>query len=343
MLAARSIRSQQFRGLASNSLAAPVAEPSAPFVTSAQQKILKRIKKVRTDEITKLVGNLSLFGPMPAPAPSADGPPPVQLSNPFLARKNIKTGKWRPPAYSLRRQADLAKLALKTGTLDKLPPGPKTTALKDRIARVKNSLSPSDVEHLEGSFVPVVAPAPKFRVPDAFVKARKETEVLEKELTELKRRFAIDARRVQNASEENKEKRQARAARRAQSIAEKAAELGPLAEHVKALEKNVEAHNASILAAHVESERQFNMPVEWVGKLPAKKRGAELGIRLYANKKRMFKGHLWERARASRVRKQAILMRHMAARVARYKDYYKKRRPNPLKPPRYTKPPRLPF
>jgi large subunit ribosomal protein L25 len=60
--------------------------------------------------------------------------------------------------------------------------------------------------------------------------------------------------------------------------------------------------------------------IEWVGKVPEKKVvGAELGIRLYAGKKRMFRGHLWERVRAKRIRRRTILMRDMAARVENYK------------------------
>lgn len=73
------------------------------------------------------------------------------------------------------------------------------------------------------------------------------------------------------------------------------------------------------------------------------KPGAALGTRLYAGKKRMFKGHKWERVKAHRERRQNILMRDMAKRVYNYKNYYKRRRPNPLKPPRTTKAPKLPF
>ena len=106
----------------------------------------------------------------------------------------------------------------------------------------------------------------------------------------------------------------------------------------------------------------WDIPVEWDGKLPKKKvAGTELGIRLYAGKKRMFKGHRWERLKAKRIRRQSILLRDMAARVKSYKtvrvslslssfkfsspvlQYYKKRKPNPLKPSRYSKPPKLPF
>ena len=67
-------------------------------------------------------------------------------------------------------------------------------------------------------------------------------------------------------------------------------------------------------------DNKWDIPVEWVGKVPEKKVvGTELGIRLYAGKKRMFKGHLWERVRAKRIRRRSILMRDMAARVKNYK------------------------
>ena len=73
----------------------------------------------------------------------------------------------------------------------------------------------------------------------------------------------------------------------------------------------------SVPAGHSD---KWDAPVQWVGKVPEKKVvGAELGIRLYAGKKRMFKGHLWERDRAKRVRRRSILMRDMAARVENYK------------------------
>ena len=68
------------------------------------------------------------------------------------------------------------------------------------------------------------------------------------------------------------------------------------------------------------TQDDLTIPVEWVGKVPEKVAvGTELGIRLYAGKKRMFKGHLWERLKAKRVRRRSILMRDMAARVKNYK------------------------
>ncbi|KEF63252.1 uncharacterized protein A1O9_01229 [Exophiala aquamarina CBS 119918] len=61
------------------------------------------------------------------PPPSNHFPP-----NPFLARKNFKTGRWAGATISLRRQAELVKLAKKDGVEDLLPPGPKSTAWKEQ-------------------------------------------------------------------------------------------------------------------------------------------------------------------------------------------------------------------
>ncbi|TFK21149.1 hypothetical protein FA15DRAFT_672863 [Coprinopsis marcescibilis] len=83
----------------------------------------------------------------------------------------------------------------------------------------------------------------------------------------------------------------------------------------------------------------------WEGAVDLKqKAGADIGIKLYAGKKRMFKGHAWERAKVKREERTAKLMVHMSDRIAKYKAFYKKRRPNPLKPPRAMKKmPKLPF
>ncbi|KAF8735897.1 hypothetical protein AX14_001277 [Amanita brunnescens Koide BX004] len=86
------------------------------------------------------------------------------------------------------------------------------------------------------------------------------------------------------------------------------------------------------------------MQVVWEGSPEYKAvPGAELGIRLYAGKKRMFKGHKWERVQVKREAHKRILLRDMDRRVRTYKNFYKRRRPHPLRPPRSTKAPKLPF
>lgn len=60
--------------------------------------------------------------------------------------------------------------------------------------------------------------------------------------------------------------------------------------------------------------------VEWVGAVRSRSvAGADVGNRLYAGKKRMFKGHKWERVRERRVARTKMLLRDMDKRVQRFK------------------------
>ncbi|RMX81276.1 hypothetical protein D0869_06933, partial [Hortaea werneckii] len=59
--------------------------------------------------------------------------------NPFLAFKNPSTGNWHPPHYSLRRQADLFKLATAHNVLSLMPPSPKHPEIKQQ-KRIEHGL-----------------------------------------------------------------------------------------------------------------------------------------------------------------------------------------------------------
>ncbi|KAB8337137.1 hypothetical protein FH972_021441 [Carpinus fangiana] len=59
--------------------------------------------------------------------------------NPFAPHKNPITGRWHPPIYSLRQQADLVKLAKANGVEELLPFTIKSTIEKDR-KRVEHGL-----------------------------------------------------------------------------------------------------------------------------------------------------------------------------------------------------------
>lgn len=61
--------------------------------------------------------------------PNAAGPfaESSQHPNPFRSQKNLETGRWHDPIYSLRRQADLVKLARANGVEELLPPTVKCT------------------------------------------------------------------------------------------------------------------------------------------------------------------------------------------------------------------------
>ncbi|KAH0835888.1 hypothetical protein J3R83DRAFT_9780 [Lanmaoa asiatica] len=69
------------------------------------------------------------------------------------------------------------------------------------------------------------------------------------------------------------------------------------------------------------SEERWSQPIEWVGEVEERRvPGAEIGNRLYAGKKLMFKGHKWERVAEKRTLKRKMLMRDMAKRIQRYKQ-----------------------
>ncbi|KAK5122463.1 hypothetical protein LTR85_004047 [Meristemomyces frigidus] len=59
--------------------------------------------------------------------------------NPFLPFRNPSTGNWHPPHFSLRRQADLFKLAATHHVLPLMPPSPKHPELKEQ-KRIEHGL-----------------------------------------------------------------------------------------------------------------------------------------------------------------------------------------------------------
>ncbi|KNG48978.1 60s ribosomal protein [Stemphylium lycopersici] len=86
--------------------------------------------------------------PIPSTAPSNSNIPPeahdLPYPNPFLPHKNFVTGRWQSPAYGLRKQADLVKLAAEHGVVDLLPwtikkPGEKERRRVERGLQVKGT------------------------------------------------------------------------------------------------------------------------------------------------------------------------------------------------------------
>ncbi|KAH9922878.1 hypothetical protein B0H21DRAFT_162742 [Amylocystis lapponica] len=159
-----------------------------------------------------------------------------KIPSPFLPHKNPDTGRWAPPKYSLRQQADLVKSARACNSLHLLPVGPKFT-LRD-----------------------------------------------------------------------------------AKQVASTATATGAA------------------------SQEAWMQEVQWEGKQKAKVvKGADVGNRLYAGKKRMFKGHKWERVRERVEQRRSMLMKGMPKRVERFKTNYNRKRPNPLSVPRNTSYTKLPY
>ncbi|KAG1745282.1 hypothetical protein EDB19DRAFT_1693641 [Suillus lakei] len=141
------------------------------------------------------------------------------------------------------------------------------------------------------------------------------------------------------------------------SLIKKARESGTLAllppgPKISVAEITVAASAQAIISGSSASEKSkvqsatapWMRAIEWTGEVKEKKvLGAEVGNRLYAGKKRMFKGHKWQRVAEKREKRRALLMRSMPKRIKEFKQYYKRRRPHPLKPPRTAKNAKLPF
>ncbi len=197
--------------------------------------------------------------------PTIAGAAGAVLDNPFVPHKNPKSGRWAPPKYSLRRQADLIKHARKSGALHLLPPGPKLTT----------------------------AVAPPFALSVAAEQEEEEEEV---------RRSGLVGVRMGREEEETRETRRG--------------EDGPAsAASASSAAVAVAADDATDAAAAA-----WTRSVEWVGTVRERNvEGADVGNRLYAGKKRMFKGHKWERERERRVARTKMLLRDMDKRVQRFK------------------------
>lgn len=70
----------------------------------------------------------------------------------------------------------------------------------------------------------------------------------------------------------------------------------------------------------LDAQVDWTTPVEWIGTVRERNvAGADVGNRLYAGKKRMFKGHKWERMRERRVGRTEMLLRDMDKRIERFK------------------------
>jgi len=90
--------------------------------------------------------------------PSGKAVPTVFLpfQNPFKPSRDPRSGKFHAPKYSLRRQADLIKLALRFGVADLLPPSQKmNTLLNGRKRPMMGTIRPKGTyeERTRGTYV----------------------------------------------------------------------------------------------------------------------------------------------------------------------------------------------
>ncbi|KAJ7583412.1 hypothetical protein C8J56DRAFT_1015167 [Mycena floridula] len=199
---------------------------------------MNAIQKFRLGEFKTFPKYLKRNGPLPAKATPIGT---IRLPNPFIAHKNPLTGRWAPPKYSLRRQADLVKQAKAANTLHLLPPGLKFDS---------SILTKNELKKIGFSAKPIAA----------------------------------------------------------------------------------------------EAEEVWRLPIDWEGKPKTRKMaGADIGARLYAGKRRMFKGHKWERLQKKTMAHRKILLASMKQRIFDFKHHHKFRKPHPTAVPKLTSYSKIPF
>ncbi|TVY83455.1 54S ribosomal protein L25 [Lachnellula suecica] len=106
--------------------------PPAAFLP--QSTITSTPTSTSTPESSLPTSTTSITEQEPSSSSTADVP-----INPFRSQKHPITGKWHDPVFSLRRQADLVKLAREHGVEELLPPTVKGTAERIR-RRTENGL-----------------------------------------------------------------------------------------------------------------------------------------------------------------------------------------------------------
>jgi large subunit ribosomal protein L25 len=107
----------------------PPRDPSLRTLYSKEDKSLLIAKRLHDF----LPVPSELHNPIPSITHNSTGKPVstvfIPFQNPFKPSRDPRTGKFHGPRYSLRRQADLIKLALRFGVADLLPPSEKMDRL----------------------------------------------------------------------------------------------------------------------------------------------------------------------------------------------------------------------
>jgi len=206
-----------------------VASSSSSRRVTHKAMSVRTVKAFRLKELSAFTGKLE-YG-------ASASKTTVRLPNPFIPHKNPLTGRWAPPKYSLRHQADLVKSAKASNLVHLLPPGPKSPAISPKADR------------------PLVIPSKSM-----------STEWWQANVVWKDSKPPI----------EKKEKK----------------------------DPSLEEDGAPKVIPRIKVKRMEGLAA----------------LKLYAGRKRMFKGHKWERVQAQRKKRTQILMRDMNKRIARYKE-----------------------
>jgi len=222
----------------------------------------------------------------------------VILNNPFVPQKNPKSGRWAPPKYSLRRQADLTKHARESATLHLLPPGPKSMSQAQLLQLQRSTATtaaavPSSTLSVGGGS----AAGMEQEKPGGTGTGTEEREnAVASGLVSVRKGLMEREREWERGLEEGTQG------------TPQGEEDGPVRGGQDSKEVAVGADDA------------WARSVEWAGTVRERSvAGAGVGNRLYAGKKRMFKGHKWERERERRVARTKMLLRDMDQRVQRFR------------------------
>ena len=203
----------------SSALHSDLASSSQLSRATHKAMTFRTVKAFRLKQLSAFAGNLK-------DGASASGAP-IQLPNPFLPHKNPLTGRWAPPKYSLRQQADLVKSAKASNLIHLLPFGPKCPIIP-----------------------PKAMPTEWWQADVVWKDSRPPVRKQEKK------------------------------------------------------DPSLEEHGVPKVIPRIGVKRMEGLAA----------------LKMYAGRKRMFKGHKWERVQAQRKKRTHILMRDMNKRITRYKE-----------------------
>jgi large subunit ribosomal protein L25 len=135
-----------------------------------------------------------------SPAAGPNTPTPIQIFNPFLPWKNPRTGRWAPPQFSLRRQAELVKKAKLLGpeALALLPPGLKMKvsppsvleAVKEGSSEKRSDTHDAHADAGPSTNVTTESVAPRWQLPITWTGTVPQRTVRGKEVGYLSRLYA---------------------------------------------------------------------------------------------------------------------------------------------------------
>lgn len=244
------------------------------------------------------------------------------------------------------------KKAKETDNLTIIPPGPKLFALQLRMRRLQLALSPTDSAIIAAAQASLNNPgksnAAETDLATARAKTKKdnskaetqgsasepqtrtlETQLLQRQDTLSALEEVLEKSQIQHDLDELAAFEKSETGLELQERKKRQTEHSSLqtqisvarSEVIKAGQKLHKAQEDYEVSKAEETQERLWINPYWVGDAKKKTtKGEELGVKLYAGKNKMFKGHAWEKVKAKRLRRQSILMRDMKERVARYKS-----------------------